>query len=255
MRDHSWGLVDTHVLEVVSNGQRFIVKAAAPGDRHLIRELRAHREWLEPWRLAGRAPVLEHADDEAKLIVTRYLSGRLVEGTSAQDDPDTYRQAGRLLSAFHEQYSGQDAEWNERARQRVLRFLDQPHRIERRIESRVRSEVSNWAGVSATVVPTHGDWQPRNWLTEGGEVRAIDFGRADLRPADEDFVRLARQDFARNPLLETAFLDGYGHDPRQPETWCRAVVGEAVATAVWAYHVGDEEFEEVGHAQLRQLFA
>ncbi|MGW6199374.1 phosphotransferase family protein [Kribbella sp. NPDC055110] len=30
----------------------------------------------------------------------------------------------------------------------------------------------------ATLVPTHGDWQPRNWLVDNGTVRVIDFGRA-----------------------------------------------------------------------------
>jgi Ser/Thr protein kinase RdoA (MazF antagonist) len=104
-------------------------------------------------------------------------------------------------------------------------------------------------------VPTHGDWQPRNWLVDDGTVRVIDFGRADLRPRAEDFLRLARQDFARDPRLEEAFLEAYGEDPREPEAWRRAQVAEAVATAVWAYGVGDTAFERSGHRQLEGLYA
>ncbi len=83
----------------------------------------------------------------------------------------------------------------------------------------------------------------------------IDFGRADLRPPTEDFVRLARQDFAREHNLEAAFLDGYGRDPREPEQWRRDRLGEAVGTAVWAYGVGDEVFERFGHQLLRSLYS
>lgn len=117
-----------------------------------------------------------------------------------------------------------------------------------------RAEISTWPGGGSDVVPTHGDWQPRNWLIDDAVVRVIDFGRADLRPPTEDFVRLARQDFARNPLLESAFFEGYGRDPREPEQWRRSLVGEAVGTAVWAYGVGDDRFESFGHRLLHTLY-
>lgn len=119
----------------------------------------------------------------------------------------------------------------------------------------IQAEVSGWPSGGARVVPTHGDWQPRNWLMHNGRLAAIDFGRADLRPPIEDFVRLSRQDFARDSALEVAFLEGYGSDPREPEEWRRAVLGEAVGTAVWAYAVGDERFENFGHHQLAALYA
>lgn len=102
-------------------------------------------------------------------------------------------------------------------------------------------------------MPTHGDWQPRNWLIDQGQVRVIDFGRADLRPRVEDFARLARQDFARDPRLEEAFLAGYGHDPREGSLWRRTLVVEAIGTAVWAFGVGNEPFEQVGLRQIAQL--
>lgn len=177
------------------------------------RELRAHREWLRPWVATGHAPTFLYGDVAAKVVVTRFLPGQLVEGTPAQNDPDTYRQAGELLAAFHGQAFSFHPDWHDEFRARVLRDLDRPHRIDPEIERLLRAELSTWPGGGSRVVPTHGDWQPRNWLIDGGVVRVIDLGRADLRPPTEDFVRLAGQDFARDPELEAAFLAGYGADP------------------------------------------
>jgi hypothetical protein len=254
LADHSWGLVDTLVLELSSEQGRLVLKAGGPADGHIGRELRAHREWLQPWVATGRAPTLLYGDASAKVLVTRYLPGRLVEGTSAQDDPDIYSQAGALMAEYHGQLSSHDAEWHHKFRARVERHLGQPHRIDPEIEGLVRAEVSTWPRGGSDVVPTHGDWQPRNWLIDDRVVRVIDFGRADLRPPTEDFVRLARQDFARSPQLETAFLDGYGRDPREPEQWRRDLLAEAVGTAVWAYGVGDEKFEHFGHRLLQTMY-
>ena len=253
--DLSWGLVDTTVLELTSGHGRVIAKAGGRSDTHIAREVRAHRQWLQPWVSSGHAPELLFADETAEVLVTRYLPGVLVEGTDAQDDPETYRRAGTLLAAFHGQLSVVDERWNDRFRARVERHLAQPHRIDPDIVERVYAEIANWPGGSACVVPTHGDWQPRNWLIDDDQVvKVIDFGRAELRPPAEDFVRLARQDFARDRKLEVAFLDGYGSDPRKPAQWRRALIGEAVGTAVWAYDVGDVEFEHIGHRQLAALY-
>ena len=101
-----------------------------------------------------------------------------------------------------------------------------------------------------TLVPAHGDWQPRNWLIHRGVVSIIDFGRAAMRPAMSDFARLAAQEFRRRPNLEAAFLDGYGSDPRERSAWHRNRVREAIGTAAWAYRVGDETFEAQGHRMI-----
>lgn len=253
--DHSWGLTDTVVLELNSGQGRFILKAGGPENSDIRRELRAHRLWLAPWTARGRAPRLVRGDASAAMLITEHLPGRLLEGTHAQGDPDAFLQAGELLAEFHNQLSTFDTQWHDRSRARVEHLLDQPHRIAPDLEQWVRTEVSQWPGGGAEVVPTHGDWQPRNWLTDKGIVRVIDFGRTDLRPPSEDFVRLARQDFARDPELESAFLDGYGRDPRDDSQWRRSLIGEAVGTAVWAYHVGDQEFEGFGHQLLSTLYS
>ena len=84
-------------------------------------------------------------------------------------------------------------------------------------------------------------------------VRAIDLGRAALRPAQTDLARLATQDFLRDRRFEAAFFEGYGPDPRDPPTWRRVQVRQAIGTAVWAHEVGDTTFEAHGLRMIAQL--
>lgn len=248
--DHSWGLVGTVVLELDVDGERYVAKAGDAADTHIARELRAHRAWLSPWTTRGRAPELVHADDDAKLILTRFLPGELVEGTPAEWKPETYRQAGELLTEFHGQIAVPDSDYEARENVRTLNNLSKPHMIDPHLAGRLRSEIESWPTPPAVLVPTHGDWQPRNWLIHHGIVGIIDFGRADLRPASTDFARLAVQQFNSMPALEPAFLEGYGSDPRDPDAWHRTQLREAINTAVWAHQVGDAGFEQQGHRMI-----
>ncbi|WP_133790939.1 phosphotransferase [Kribbella sp. VKM Ac-2571] len=255
VRDHSWGLIGTLVLELEHGGQRYIAKAGDDTDHHLAREIRAHRNWLQPWTTRGRAAELLNADEDAKLLVTRFLPGQLVEGTPYEWASDTYHQAGELLAAFHRQSAVLDDDYEARENQRALGFLDKPHRIAPDLADVLRAAMKAWPTPPATLVPTHGDWQPRNWLIDNGMVRIIDFGRAALRPAYTDLVRLAAQQFRSEPSLEPAFITGYGADPREPAAWQRARLREAISTAVWAHQVGDESFEQQGHRMIAEAVA
>ena len=131
-------------------------------------------------------------------------------GSEYVDVPSTYRQAGELLAVFHAQTTGTDDDYERRENEKALAWLSGPHRIAPDTVERLRAEIAAWPTPAATLVPTHGDWQPRNWLVHDGVVSVIDFGRAAMRPAMTDFARLAVQDFLRDLELEAAFLDGYG---------------------------------------------
>ena len=254
-RDHGWGLVETTVLEVTHAGSRFIVKAGGESDHHIAREIHAHLNWLGPWTSRGRAPTFEHGDVRAKLLVTRHLPGHLVLGSEYVDRPSTYRQAGELLAVFHAQTTSTDDDHERRENAKSLAWLNGPHRIAPHTVERLRAEIAGWPTPVATLVPTHGDWQPRNWLVHDGLLSVIDFGRAAMRPAMTDFARLAVQDFRRDPKLEDAFLQGYGADPREADAWHRNRVREAIGTAAWAYRVGDEPFEAQGHRMISDVLS
>lgn len=246
--DLSWGLIGTTVLQLrVPDGATYVLKAGDRTDHHIARELAAHRRWLGPLVTVGRAPELVHADAEAKVLVTRYLPGLLVDGSDAEWDAGTYRQAGELLARFHGQYAEHDdGAFERRQRDATLTWLDRPHRIAPEFAALLTDEVQHWPTPRTVLVPTHGDWQPRNWLVHNEQVSVIDFGRAELRPRHSDLGRLATQQFLGRPDLEAAFFEAYGPDPREPGAWFRSRVRDAVSTAAWALGVGDESFERQG---------
>lgn len=248
--DLSWGQTDTRVLRVrVARGD-VIVKAGGAGNHHVAREIAAHERATAPLLQREACSRLIAADGDANVLITTWVPGRLVQGTAAEGDPQTYAQAGELLRAFHGTVSRLDDRYEARVTNSALTRLDQKHRITGSLAARARHLLSAYRPRPVALVPTHGDWQPRNWLIDAGCVRVIDFGRYDARPAATDLCRLAVQQWALRPDLEQAFLEGYGSDPRDPELWRVELLREAVNTAVWAYQVGDEQFEQQGHRML-----
>ncbi len=89
-----------------------------------------------------------HADDEAKLLVTTYLTGELMQGTDHERRPDTYREAGRLLARLHAQLEVQDPDLEAREKAKALAWLAaQQFRA-----PTVRSRRLSWPGTAATLV-------------------------------------------------------------------------------------------------------
>lgn len=258
--DLSWGLVDTTVLRVHHDGADLVVKASGPNDHHLGRGLAAYGDWVPALSRSGEAPHLLHADGAAHLIVLSWLPGHLVLDAPEEHDPATYAAAGHLLRRIHASGFRPDDGHQLAQDAHALTWLDRPHRIGAAQERQVRERLgSPLPGPHPDLVPTHGDWQPRNWMAEreGGRpgdrttVRVIDFGRADWRPAATDLGRLAVQQLVGRPDLEAAFFEGYGEDPRRPDLWARIRLREAVGTAAWAFQVGDEAFEAQGLRMLK----
>lgn len=247
--DMSWNL-DTVVLHVrTATGDR-IVKAAGPqAHHHLLREISAHEEAAQPLIEAERTGRMLHADADAGVILLEYQNGILVEGSPAEYAADTYRQAGELLHLLHAQASRVDDDLEAQENAKALAWLDRPHRVPPSVANETRRILNAAPARPARVVPTHGDWQPRNWLIDRGTVRVIDFGRFAWRPPQTDLARMDARQWLIAPGLEAAFLDGYGDDPRD-DTWNLEKLRQAIATAVWAHQVGDEAFEAQGHRML-----
>ncbi|TWP33946.1 phosphotransferase [Leekyejoonella antrihumi] len=254
--DLSWGLVDTVVLHLRHDGGEAVVKAAGPSDGHLPREIAAHERWTGPWRTTGRIGRLLHADRDQNVFALSYLPGVLVQDSPAADDADTYRQAGALLAAYHAQAARVSQSYEAQMDARAITWLDGEHRISQGIVTRLREVIASHDQPAVELVPTHGDWQTRNWLVnDDGQILVIDLGRADWRPALTDFARLARREWEGRPGLERAFIEGYRGDPRESAAWQRTLLREAIGTACWAYQVGAEDFEQEGHRMIRQALA
>ncbi|MBM7780544.1 phosphotransferase [Arthrobacter tumbae] len=248
----SWDLAATKVLHVRARGEDFVVKAAPPEHHHINREITAHETFTEALVRSNRTSQLVAAHRAANLLITTYQPGTLVEGTPYELDLGVHAQAGSVLRAFHEQSALISDEYELRATDKTVAWLDKEHRIASTVEAEVRQILAAYRPAPIMIVPTHGDWQPRNWLMEDGDIRVIDFGRFDLRPPATDLCRLAAQQWKEAPGLEAAFLDGYGSDPRRGVIWVMELLREAVGTAVWAYQMGDTDFEAQGHRMLEE---
>lgn len=248
--DLSWNLTDTVVLDITSTRGRFIVKAAGPANTHIAREITAHQGATAYLADHGLAARMIHHDRAANILVTDYLEGALVMGSDAEFDADIHHRAGALLRTFHDRTERCDTDAEVRATAKALAWLDRSHRIDPSTVEELRRILTAYRPRPVTVVLTHGDWSPRNWLVDHPTVKIIDFGRFDHRPALSDFCRLAARHWRTHPDLEHAFFDGYGTDPRDLELWAIFTLREAIGTAVWAYQVGDEPFENEGHRMI-----
>jgi hypothetical protein len=119
-------------------------------------------------------------------------------------------------------------------------------------------EVSAVELYPVALVTSHGDYQPRNWLCDAGEVKVIDFGRADLRPWVRDLVRLSHQQFLTAPNLAEAFHEGFRRTMSSPEehaVWRLENLNQAVGTVVWAHGIGDHGFARQGVEMVGRVLA
>lgn len=260
VEDHSWGIQGIHVLRISTDGDQVAVKASETA-HHIVREARAHRQMTGPLLALNppRAARLLRADTRAGVLAATWLPGRLVDHGPHERSTEAFRQAGELLSLLHvprERTAGYDPA----ALHKIGDFLSRAAglapaghvRVAERLAAAHRS-APRW------LYATHGDFQPRNWIEDGGVVSLIDWGRAGYRPWVTDLVRLEHQCFQPGPRqsehdaaqLRAAFYTGYGRDPRsEPDSWRLDTLLQSLGTIVWAHEVGDAGFEEEGRRML-----
>lgn len=253
--DMSWNLTDTKVLHLRAGTRHVVAKTGGEANHHLDREILAHRSYTGPLKNAGLSAQLLHASHSLRLAIMDYQPGELSAGTAWEFDPEVHQQAGSALKLLHAQEQQLDHGYEARLTRKFLLLLDRKHRIEPALCERIENILKNYDPKPAILVPTHGDWQPRNWLVDRGKLRIIDFGRFEFRPAASDFARLAVQQWKGRADLEAAFLRGYGGDPREEKAWGIMELREGIGTAVWAHEVGDEVFEAQGHQMLADTLA
>jgi hypothetical protein len=255
VKDHSWPLQDTSVLQVATpDGGSFIVKASTTS-HHIRREIAALQPGLPG--LDGRASTLRHASADAGVLVTEFLPGTSVEGSPAEYTPETYRQAGALLAKLHRS-AGIAADY-------AGKIACQTQLLIRSARGLMPGDTLAWAAQEVArlepgpvqLVTTHGDYQPRNWLVDQGQIKVIDFGRADARPWMHDLVRLTHQQFLGRPGLEEAFYSGLGKRLQKSEAdmWQLENLNQALGTVVWAHKIGDAAFEQSGVQRVERILA
>lgn len=250
----SWGIVDSTVLRVTRGGTDYVVKAVGPGNHHLSRELRAHKE--AAGHLGDRVAPLVAASEEHRIMVLEYLPGELAERTGAERDPAIMVQAGQFLSVLHGIGRSTDETIEANMTDAGLRWLDKPHRISPDQVRRAREILEGYAAPAVTVSACHGDFSGRNWVVDDGYLRVIDFGRFGYRPPVTDLLRLHYRTWIEEPSLRDAFMEGYGpgRDWDQ-EQWAVSFLREAVSTAAWAHKVGDRAFESEGLSLVETALA
>lgn len=246
IKDYSWPLQDTSVLHVSTpDGGSFIVKASTTS-HHIRREICALERGLPGLR--GKVSVLRHGSAEARILVTEFLPGSPVEGSPAEHHPETYHQAGALLAQLHRP-AGTSADYAKKLAYRTQLLIRSAHGlVGEDTLIRAAKELARLKLDPVQLVTTHGDYQPRNWLHDQGEVKVIDFGRADARPLVHDLVRLTHQQFLDQPVLEEAFFSGFGRvlDTSEADMWHLENLNQALGTVVWAHKIGDAAFERSG---------
>jgi len=254
--DLSWNLVDTVVLHLrTADGDRIVKAARGDALHHLRREADAFAGWVDVLARTGHAAHAEHIDLVAGVLIVGLLPGALVDGTDAALAADVHHQAGGLLRRLHDSAQRADGGASESAiTRKALWWLEQPHALGRRTVAVLRDYLAAAPVVDLPLVPTHGDYQPRNWVIDDhGVVRVIDWGRFAFRPALSDFSRMSSNEWQASPDAERAFIAGYGVDPRHGGHWLLTRVRDAVATACWSRRVGDAAFEAHGYAMIERV--
>lgn len=274
VRDHSWPGLRTVVAHTRSEAGDLIVKASAGEvqEHHIAREIAAHRSFLAG--LGDGLPELVAADSPARLIVTRYLPGRLAEGSRWESDPEVHRRAGALLARVHAAAPPVPSDtYQPAALGKLHRLVERGRTLEASVDwDEVAARLHRFVACPVDLVPTHGDFQPRNWLVDESrpdsdgvpDTSLIDFGRAELRPWYSDLVRLHHQGFVDHPELVDAVATGLGRTSDggtgtctgdERPGWELENLLQAVGTVVWATDVDDAAFARQGIRMVERTLA
>lgn len=254
--DHSWGITDTVVLHVKNDLGEYIVKAFGPDNHHFERELLAYQSASPTLANQDRASFLRAFDDESRVLIFDILPGEISENTPRHLCPELHAEAGRLLRMLHDVRAHEDSNACQKEHQRALSWLDGDHPLSSAAARECQRVLQAFEPELITAVPTHGDYQPRNWLlAPDGVLRIIDFGRFALRGRMEDFMFLEAKVWRKHRNLELAFMKGYGKDPRagNEQGWFIARLRAAIGIAAWAHQVGLPDFSQLGVAWVNEL--
>lgn len=258
LREVSWVRTGSRVWEVTGAGGGTWYLKRHRGAKFHDREVNALRSWAP--QLGAHTPRLVAVAPGAQAIVVTALAGQPVHGMVLDPgrEAQLQRELGRLTALLHSCEPERPAvplpaldkiDRHLRAATPYLRDGD---------EDLVRALALKYVELGPHVpVPSHGDLQYRNVLVSGsGEVRLLDFERAEYGSATRDLVRLSDTWTGRDDL-KYAFLDGYGRSLSPQEELqldCEAAF-DAVSGIAYGMAHQDPEVTERGHRTLLRLHA
>ena len=249
VEDYSWPLQDTLVLHVRGQDGDHIIKASQTS-HHIAREIEAYLKVLSG--ITAPIPWLQHADPDVGVLVTSFLPGEPILHSPGEWSPDVYQQAGKILAQIQVPHGKSSRYLDELLSSVEMLIVDASGLIRpSQIEALV-NELGRFQCDPIQLHFTHGDYQPRNWLTHDGMLSVIDFGRGAQRSWVSDLVRLQNQQFLGHPELAEAFMDGLGRTlaTEDLEILRLETLRESVGTVVWAHRIGDKEFEDHGRQMI-----
>jgi hypothetical protein len=249
IEDFSWPLQDTLVLHVRGQAGEHIIKASQTS-HHIAREIEAYQKVLG--RVIAPIPQLQHADLDAGVLVTSFLPGIPVLDSPGEWSPDVYRQAGEILAQIQVPQGMSSRYFDELLSGIERMMIDADGLIPQSQLEELSIELGRFQSCPIQLHFTHGDYQPRNWLTNDGMLSVIDFGRGAQRSFVSDLVRLQNQQFLGHPELADAFMEGWGPILANDdlEILRLETLRESIGTVVWAHRIGDKEFEEHGRRMI-----
>ena len=242
------------VLEVrTPDGRSLIVKSHNDGYRNDL-EVAAYQKWVPA--IADRAPALVAHEDGLVLVITKLGAGPPADDLA----PAVYADAGRVLRRFHAcEEAIVDPTWAEQRLANLQTWIDRmPEGL---IDPDDVAFVEREAAVlrelpPPPLVPTHNDFQPRNWRVDAdGRVFVFDFEKARHEWWTHDIQRMWWREWLQRPDLRDAFLEGYGRELDETErAGLRANSARGhLVQIVWATAHGDLPFAEEGRVQLARL--
>lgn len=249
--DLSWPHGESKVLHVSgADGQQWIIKQCRQ-QLHFDRECNAFREWVPA--LGHRAPRLISCAPSSRTLILTFVAGDIVTA----DWPSAHAQAGALIRKFHEAVPARpDPGFAQRMYERLETTLATAGRLFSPEDiAFVRQQVADLRTIrEVSLVPTHQDNQPRNWLIdETNTLTLIDFGLSTWDVWVRDLIRLHYWDWQGRPDLAEAFLDGYGRVLTTVDQRLLRALGAltGLRTVVWAFEHGDDVFAERGRHAIR----
>jgi Ser/Thr protein kinase RdoA (MazF antagonist) len=212
--DRSWSAGSALVLELVDTaGEHWFLKHPRDPDR-FDREVRAYESILPP--LGDLVPLMAASSAPLQCLLIRAVPGQVATELPPAAAPDVHRAAGAWLARLHASAPPEPAPGRDLGEP----FVQHVEILIRRAGDRLEPDVIKFLAESAAeihapgdplTVPCHLDFLPRNWVVDGqGVLRVIDFGHAECDFAVLDLSQLAHRVWLTHPLLQDAFLEGYG---------------------------------------------